>query len=166
MFAATLNSCASVGRYAPSADIALGAANGVAINNPVKITNDQPSTYNQDLHFRGIVVNYNEFTQSLVDGLKGEVIRNKGSVSDNADKELRVSVTKVMMKVKDFNYRARILAEVRFGDDGIEQFSVSRASYGSPFMVSNFPVKPLDAAFRNLVEEIINNREIQNYINL
>jgi hypothetical protein len=162
----TLSSCSSVGHYTPSAEIAAGVANDVVFTNQLKITNDQPSTDTHELHFRGVIVNYNEFTQSLVDSLKAEVTGSKGAISDTAGKELRVSVTRVTMVRGGFNYRARIFAEVRYGADGIEHFNVTRASYGSPFMVSNFPVKPLDAAFRNLVSEIIHNQIIQDYINL
>jgi len=160
-----LVSCAAVGKYTPEPSLAEGAVEKVTITNPIKITNSQPSTEEHPLGFRGIIVNYNTFTQSLVDALKMEYKRNKGTVSDSAEKELKVKITNVDMERGTLNFRAYVHAEVTYGDGKTEKFEATDASYGSPLMVNHFPTKPLESTFRQLVIQIIQNQNIQNYIN-
>lgn len=159
-----LSSCAAVGKYNPDPKIATGSVKGINVTNSVKISNFQPSSEEHPLNFRGIIVNYNAFTQSLVEALRVEYERNNVIVTDSTDRELQVMVTKIGMD-QAFNFRAYIFAEVKYGDGSVEFFDITRASYASPFMVNNFPTKPLNAAFKDLVVEIINNKNIQDYIN-
>jgi hypothetical protein len=160
-----LSSCAAVGKYNPDPKIAIGSVKGINVTNAVKISNSQPSSEEHLLEFRGIVVDYKAFTQSLVEALKMEYERNNVIVSDSAERELQVAVTKIEMYMGSANFRATIFAEVKYGNGSIEKFDASRASYASGFMVTNFPTKPLNAAFKDLVAEIINNKNIQMYIN-
>lgn len=159
-----LSACAAVGRYNPDPKIAIGSVKGITVTNAVKISNSQPSSEEHPLDFRGIVVDYNAFTESLVEALTMEYERNSVIVSNSTEKELQVMVTKIGMD-QTFNFRAYIFAEVKYGNESVEFFDITRASYGSPFMVNNFPTKPLNAAFKDLVVEIINNKNIQDYIN-
>lgn len=165
VIACLLVSCSAVGPYKPDAEIATGMVEGVSFSAPLAIINNQPSNEQHTLQFRGIIVNYHEFTQSLVDGLKAEVLRSGGIIDDSSGKELHVSITRISMNKGAFNFQARILAEVAFGADGLEHFNVSRASYGSLFMTQNFPTKPLNAAFKDLVADILQNQKIQSYLN-
>ena len=80
-------------------------------------------------------------------------------------KELKVSIYHVTMWDAGYTYHAKIHALVEFGTDGKERFSIGRASYGSRFMLQNFPVKPLDAAFKDIASLIIKNEKVRNYIN-
>lgn len=158
-----LSSCAAVGKYNPDPKIATGSVKEINVTNSVKISNFQPSSEEHTLNFRGIIVDYNAFTQSVVEALRMEYERNNVIVSDSSEKELQVMVTQIGMDLA-FNFRACIFAEVQYGNGSVEFFDITRASYGSPFMVNNFPTKPLNAAFKDLVVEIINNKNIQDYI--
>ena len=160
-----LPSCSSVGKYRPDPKFATGVVESINISNAVKLTNSQPSTFVHSLNFEGIEVDYNSFTQSLVDALKIEYERNNVLVTDIAEKELSVSVTGVSISFGYANFRSHIIAEVKYGDDVIEKFETSRATVGSLLMVKTSPTKPLNVAFRDLVEKIIMNKKIQNYIN-
>lgn len=160
-----LSSCAPVGKYNPDPIIATGLAKGINVTNAVKIINSQSSTKEHSLDFRGIIVNYNEFTQSLVEALKIEYERNNVIISDSTERELQVAVTKIEMYRGSMTFRANIFAEVKYGNRAIEKLDVTRASYGSPLMVNHFPTKPLNAAFKELVKKIIINKNIQDYIN-
>ena len=160
----SLSSCAAVGRYNPDPKIAIGSVDIINVANTVKITNFQPSSKEHPLYFRGIAVDYNAFTQSLVEALKMEYERNNVMVSGSAERELQVMVTNIGMD-QGFNFRALISAEVKCGEEFVEFFDVSRASYASLFMINHFPTKPLNAAFKDLVVEIINNKNIQGFIN-
>lgn len=160
-----LSACASIGNYNPDPQIANGVLTVVNVKNAIKISNTQPSTEEHELEFRGIIVNYNQFTQSLVEALKMELERNAVTISETAGKELKVAVTKIEMYTTSFNFRAEIFAEVKLGSGDIEKFNVTRASYGSPLMMSQFPTRPLDVAFKDLVSEVINNGKVQKYLN-
>ena len=160
-----LASCAAVGNYNPDPKIAIGLVEGINVTNAIKINNLQPSSKEHLLNFRGIIVNYKTFTQALVTALEMEYKRNNVIVNDSTERELKVAVTKIEMSQGGMGFRAYIFAEVKFGNKSIEKFDVTRASYGSPLMINHFPTKPLDAAFKELVTEIINNKNIQDYIN-
>lgn len=137
----------------------------VNISNPVKISNAQPSTREQPLDFRGIIVNYKEFTQSMVEALTLEYKKNNVTVNDSSEKELHVKVTEIDMYMAGFTYRANISVEIKYGNGSTESFEATRGSYGSPLMINHFPTKPLDAAFKDIVTKIIHNKKIQDYIN-
>lgn len=160
-----LSSCAAVGKYSPDPALADGVVDGIDIKTQLRLTNAQPSTQEHNLGFRGIIINYHTFTQSLVDAVKMEYQRNKVSVNDSAEKELKIKVTQVTMGHGGFNFRAYIYAEVEFGDNTVEKFQATDASYGSPLMVNHFPTKPLDSAFKYLVGKIIYSTKIKDYLN-
>lgn len=165
MFTIFLSSCAAVGKFKPNPKIARGLITGISVTNGVKISNSQLSSEEHLLEFRGVVVNYNTFTQSLVEALKMEYERNNVKVNDSNERELQVAVTKIEMYPGNVNFRAKISAEVKYGNGSIEKFNISRATFGSLLMVAFFPTKPLNKAFKDLVAEIINNKNIQDYIN-
>lgn len=165
VFIIFLSSCAAVGKYNPDPKIATGSVEGINITNTIKISNSQPSTIERTIKFRGIIVNYNTFTQSLVEALKMEYERNKVKVNNSADKELQVIVIDVSMYRGAWNYSGVITAEVKYGNGSIERFSAKRSSYASGFNIGSFPTKPLDSAFKDLVANIIKNENILNYIN-
>lgn len=137
----------------------------IYITNPVKIVNSQSSAEERPLDFRGIIVNYKEFTQSLVEAIKLEYEKNNVTVSDSAEKVLNIKVTDVDMRFGAFNYRGTINAQIKGSDNLFQLFEASRASYGSGFMVSNYPTKPLDSAFKDIVVKIVYDEKIQDYIN-
>lgn len=62
-------------------------------------------------------------------------------------------------------YRAQIFAEIDYGNDATEFFHSTRASYASPFMMNTFSKKPLNAAFKDLVTQILKNKNIQEHLN-
>jgi hypothetical protein len=160
-----LTSCAAdVGKYAPSPVIAKGEPKDLNIETPFSIINSQLNSEDLPLEFRGIIVNYNEFTQSLVEALKSEYESNNVKVHDSAEKELRVSITKIYMARSAFYFSADIVAEVSHANGAIQVFETHRSSYGSQFMVDSFPTKPLDVAFKDLVSEIIENKNILKYL--
>lgn len=158
------SSCrSSVGLYNPDPLTAKGVTKDISFSNTVSIINDQSSTQRHLLDFRGIEVNYNEFTQSLVDALCLELKRHGVALNESAEKKLYLKVTEVEMFLS-MTYRADIKAIVRTGDGNEKIFRASRASYGSPFMVSTFPTKPLDAAFKDLVKDILTHPVITTYL--
>ena len=159
-----LCSCSSsVGPYNPDPLIAKGVTKNSSFSNTVSIINDQSSTQRHLLDFRGIEVNYNEFTQSLVDALCLELKRHGVILKESAEKKLYLKVTEVEMFLS-MTYRADIKAIVRTGVGNEQIFRASRASYGSPFMVSTFPTKPLDSAFKDLVKDILAHPVITTYL--
>ena len=68
-----LTSCSGVGRYSPAPTMAAGVAKNIKFSKPVAVVNAQDSQEEHILGFQGIVVNYHEFTQSVVDALKAEL---------------------------------------------------------------------------------------------
>lgn len=158
-------SCGPIGKYNPHPSIANGVIKNITINNAVKISNDQPSKEEHKLEFRDIIVNYHDFTESLIEGLKLELIRNKVEVSEDANKELFVAITKIEMPPAKENFRAYINAEVRTGDGQKEKFIVTRASYASPLNMNIAAKKPLNSSFRDLIKEIMANEVILRYLN-
>ena len=154
-----------IGRYNPDPALAQGVVEHVSFSSDVTIINDQPATDDHLIRFKEAVVNYNEFTQSLVDALRMELERNGIQVKDSSEKKLYVKVTKVDMQLRQPNFRAYIDAEVKTGEDHIEFFEVTRASYASPFNLDTGATRPLDSAFKDIVREIMENTQIQEYIN-
>ena len=65
----------------------------------------------------------------------------------------------------EFYFRAEIVINVKYGNGFVETIRVGRSSTGSPFMKMYFPRKPLNKAFKDSVKDIINNKNIQGYIN-
>ena len=158
------SSCSSVGRYAPDPSSAKGVAGNLSFSNSVAVVNAQDSRELHSLDFRGIVVDYHEFTQSIVDALKAELGRNGVSVQDEASKTLRVAVRQVTMMPGPATYRGTIVAKVETGDGHAENFHATRASYASGWNVGTSPTKPLDAAFRDLINDILANKVFQDYL--
>ncbi len=157
---------ASVGKYVPDYNNLTDSIVSIDIRHPVKIINAQPSAEEIELEFKGITVDYHSFTQALADALKARFKAGMSPEKDSAVKELNVRVTKVVMFLNGMNYRAQIYAEINYGNNSTEYFKSSRASYASPFMTGTFPKKPLDAAFKDLVYEILKNKNIRDYLNL
>jgi hypothetical protein len=157
-----LLSCASaqIGRYNPDPALAKGVLENVSFSNDIAIINDQPSTEDHLIRFQEAVVNYNKFTQSVVDALKMELERNGIRVKDSSERQLYVKVTNVDLQLRLPNIRAYIDTEVRTGKGHIEFFEMTRASYSATLT----PTKPLDAAFKDLVGNIMTNKQIQEYI--
>jgi hypothetical protein len=94
-----------------------------------------------------------------------EYERNNVTVSASAEKELQVAVKKIKMYSSEFYFRAEIDINVKYGNGFVETIRVGRSSTGSPFMKMFFPRKPLKKAFKDSVKDIINNKNIQKYIN-
>ncbi len=159
-----LSSCSGVGRYSPKPTIAAGVAKNIRFSKAVAVVNAQDSQEEHILGFQGIVVNYHEFTQSVVDGLKAELAAGGTPVRDDAEKLLYVTVTKVSMMPGAMTFRGTIDAMVKTGDGHTERFSATRASYASGWNVSTGPTKPLDAAFKDLVKSILEKAALQEYI--
>lgn len=175
-----LSSCAAVGKYDPDPKLVLEKAQeepeedqfvkpkpkeAIHISNAVKLSNAQSNNQDRNLDFRGIIVNYQSFTQAVVDGLTLEYKANKVSVSDSAEKQLQIKVVDINMTVGGVNFRADVVTEVSYGNGKTERFEASRASYASPLMMNHFPTKPLDSAFQDIVEKIARNKNILAYLN-
>ena len=162
-----LGSCASkIGPYCPPSTLARGAAKGVVTPHAVAIVNAQDSTEEHTLEFRGIVVNYQEVTQSLVDALKAELSANGVTVADAAEKTLSISVTQITMPQPDTVFSAYLHVEVKTGDGQLKKLMTRRSSYASPFNMSTVPKKPLNAAFRDMVKKILTTKAIQEYLGI
>jgi len=161
-----LLSCGSIpiGRYNPNPSLAHGVVENVSFSSDITIINDQPSTEDHLIPFKKTVVNYNTFTQSIVDALTMELERNGIRIKDSSEKKIYIKVTNVDLQLRSPNFRAYIEAEVKSGKDHIEFFRVTRASYASPFNLDTAPTKPLNAAFKDIVREIFENKHIQAYI--
>ena len=163
-----LQACGGLGYYNPDPKI----VNGVMIPTPgikpadITIINAQESKETHRLDFREIEVNYHDFTQSLVKAIETELVKNNVNVVDAANRSLRVSVEKIAMFHDAVNFRAIIKAKVQFDNGKYKMFTATRATYASPFMQSTFPTKPLDAAFKDLVGKIVNDKTVKNYIQL
>ncbi|MFH2057522.1 MAG: hypothetical protein ABIJ59_01305 [Pseudomonadota bacterium] len=161
-----LSSCGmpSIGRYNPDPSIAKGVVKDIAFSNTITIINDQPDSKDHTLRFGETIVNYNAFTQSIVDALKMELTRNGITINDSSQKKLYVKVTNVDYQLRAPNYRAYIDTEVKTGNDHIEFIEVTRGSYSSPLNMSTAPTRPMDAAFEDIVRDIMNNKKIQDYL--
>ena len=155
------------GDYIPDPLKAKGLGENIIITKPVLISNGQPSDKDHLLDFKGISINYNTFTQSLVEALDMELNKNRAIANDSASKQLEVSVTNVRMDYSfgQLNYRSSIDAMVKMGQSQAKHYQASRASYASGFNMDLFPTKPLDAAFCDLVKKIIEDPEVHGYIN-
>ncbi len=159
-----LSSCSAVGRYSPKPSVAEGVAENISSSGDVAVVNAQDSREEHALEFRGIVVDYHEFTQSVVDALKGELERNGVVVRDEANKKLYVKVTKVTMMPGPAVFRGGINATVETEGGPTERFYATRASYASGWNVGKNPSKPLDVAFKDLIKSILANEAILGYI--
>lgn len=95
--------------------------------------------------------------------ISGELKRHGVALNESAEKKLYIKVTNVEM-FHSMTYRADIKAVVRTGAGDEKIFKASRASYGSAFMVGTFPTKPLDAAFQDLVKDILTHPVISAYL--
>ena len=154
-----------IGQYNPNPAMAKGVVKNVTFSRDIALINNQPSTEDHYILFRETIVNYNKFTQSIVDALTIELERNGLLVNESSEKKLYVKVTNVDFKLASSRYRGVIYAEVRTGNNQVEFFDTHRASYASPFNLDMFPTKPLDSAFKDIVREILENKQLNEYIN-
>lgn len=159
-----LSSCSAVGRYNPEPSIAEGVAENISSSGAVAVVNAQESREEHALEFRGMVVDYHEFTQSVVDALKAELERQGVVVRDEANKKLYVRVSNVTMMPGPAVFRGTIKATVEAAGGPTERFYATRASYASGWNVGTNPTKPLDAAFKDLVRSILANEVILGYL--
>jgi len=153
-----------VNRYTPKPSLAKGVGRNVSCPNAVALVNGQDSHEEHALEFHGVVVDYHEFTRSVVDALKAELESNGVVVCDEADKKLRVTVTRVTMMPGPMTYRGTVEATVEMGDGRAEKFQATRASYASGWNVIMSPTKPLAVAFRDLIGAILGNDVVQQYL--
>ncbi len=154
----------SIGRYNPDPSLAKGVVKDIPFSQNITIINDQPATDDHTLRFGKTIVNYHTFTQSVVDALTMELKRNGITVNDSSEKKLYVKVTNVDYQLRAPNFRAYIDTEVKIENDHIEFIEVTRGSYSSPFNMSTAPTRPMDAAFGDIVRDIMNNKKIQDYL--
>lgn len=159
-----LSSCGAVGKYAPNPSIAKNTPSSISATAPIAVINAQSNTTERKLPLRGIVVTKQEWTQSLVQALTTVLKKNGVSVQEDAEKKLNIVVTEIDISLRGATYRGYLEAEVKTGDGKKEKFEVTRASYASGMNVSSFPTKPLDACFKDLVTEILENENIKGYI--
>ena len=160
-----LAACADVGPYRPdptSATVAIEKK--FAAKGELRIINAQPSEVTHELTIRGIVVNYKDFTQALVEALKIEFQKQGVTLADNAGKKLLVKVNRVYMEPRGVNFRGHIFSDITMGDGTTESFHTTRASFASAFMLQNFPTKPLNEAFKDMVGIILNSSKIRAYL--
>jgi hypothetical protein len=158
-----LASCSS-GRYTPKPSRAEGVVQKVSCPNAVAVVNGQSDGAEYKLEFGRYAVQYQEFTQAVVDALQAELERHGVTVQDGGTKTLRVTVTKVTMMPSGVTYRATIEAIVETGDGKGARFQPSRGSYASGFNLMFTPMKPMDASFRDLVGAILENDVIKEYL--
>lgn len=163
--AVTLCASCAIGPYSPEPNLAAGVTRNVAITKPVAILSDQTSEEPIHLPRRKIVVDRKSFTESLVAAIKMELASNNVAVTESADKKLLVSVTNIRMFRDGATLRAEIDAEVKTGSGELEKFVTSRASYGSDFNRDIAPTRPIDSAFRDLVQKILTSKNILQYLN-
>ena len=116
------------------------------------------------LDFNNIEITYEEYSKSLVDALKSELIRSGAKVTSPADKTLKVAVKEVNLSLSTYTYNGLIVAEIEMGNGQVERFDVTRSSFGSGFNVDFFPTKPLDAAFVDVVEQVFADEKIRAYL--
>lgn len=155
--------CTAVGFYNPNPKIAAGVKSIEKSSVSVCLINDQPNSDRHLLDFQKIEVDYNAFTQSLVDAMKAEFERCGAKVSTDSEKKLYIKVALVQMANLGAVYRAKIKAYVKTGDGDQKMFLSSRASYASPFNMATAPTRPLDAAFKDLVVKIMSDPTLQAY---
>lgn len=161
-----LGSCSTkMGYYCPKPAVAKGAAKGLVVSQPVRITNAQVSKEEHTLDFRSIIVNYQEFTQALVDAVKVELASHVAADTDTTAKMLHISVTNVEMPPPGATFSAYIHVDVKTGDGKLKRLLTNRSSYASPFNMGTVPTKPLNAAFRDMVEKILHDKAILAYLN-
>ena len=162
-----ISGCSGVGNYTPNPLKARGVAKNVNVSNPVVINNAQASNQDHLMGFRGISINYNTFTQSVVEALNMELNNNMPITNNDTSKQLHITVTNVTIgfAAAGMNYRAHIEAQVKTGQGQTKHYQTTRASYASGLNVSTAPTRPLNSAFRDLVKQIAEDPDIQQYIN-
>lgn len=149
-FSTHLTGCAT--KYNPDPSIAQGLVEGIVIQQPFTITNSQTSSESHKLHFGQAIVNYREFTESLVQALNQAYGLSADAASRQSDKNLQVSVTDIESIISGLGPKFIVSAEVASGEQLIEYFDV----YGSD---------DLDDAFKELVTAILQNEKIIAYLN-
>lgn len=154
---------ASVGEYIPDPKMAQGVSGAWNAPTAVKLINVQSDSTQRVLKFKNIIVNYREFTQALIDAINMELIRNGVSTNGDNAKELRLAITEISMEEVSSNYRAKLTAKVETGGGDAHIYMTSRASYASPFNKNTFPTKPLDSAFRDMVQKILRSEMVTSY---
>lgn len=159
-----LSSCASVGKYTPKPDLGIGVTKNLNMAQSVDVISTQMDSTQRDLNFKNIIVDYHQFSLSLVRAIKMELKRNGVTLSPNPEKKLYIQVTKIEIPTPGINFRANIEASVKTGDGQDVFFKTTRASYASPFNMNTFPTKPLDAAFREMVKNILSDKRISDYL--
>ena len=161
-----LTSC-SIGTYNPNPAKAKGIGKNLeAFSGTIEVINDQPDKTNHTMSFRKTVVNYYDCTQSVVEALRGELQQKSQVVSKNGDKRLYVKVNFIDFNISGggFTYQGTIQAIVKTGDGTKQFFDNSRSSYASGFNMTIGAAKPLDAAFKDIVRDILHHEKIQTYL--
>ena len=162
-----LSSCsttAPLGKYTPNPSIAKGIKIDITASAPVAIINAQSTSTEQQLGFREMIVNKHEWTQALIEALAAGLEKNGVTVNENATKQLHVSVTKIDMVLHTATYQGFLDVEIT-GEGGLkEEFKVDKVSYASVGNVGFNPTKPIDSCFRTVVQKILTNENIQEYL--
>jgi len=158
-------SCSAVGPYNPDPAKAVAETGGtINAKGTLAIVNAQTSAGLHELAMRGIQVSYKDFTESLAEALRIGFARKGVNVSAQGTKQIEVKVTSVSIGPDGFTYRGHIFADVTLGNGVMENFHTTRASYTSAFNVQNYPTKPLDAAFEDMVQAILGNAKVSAYL--
>lgn len=161
-----LSSCttSSIGRYTPNPSISKEVKIKIVASEAIAIINAQSSSSEQQLGYREMIVSKQKWTQALIESLTSELKNNGVVVRDDAKKQLHVSITNIDLILAFARYQGFLDAVVT-GEGGLkETFKVDKVNYASSGNVAFFPTKPIDECFRALVEQILENENIKEYI--
>jgi hypothetical protein len=148
---ASLLLTACVTTYNPDPLLAEGLGEGIVVKQPFKVVNALKPTADRRLFPTQKVVNYYNFTESLVQALRAEYKLEEASNTASSDKQLKISISNIEGFISGVSMRYIVLTEVEYGNQSVEYFEAD----------DNL----LDTVFKKIVTDIMNNKNINNYLN-
>ncbi len=137
--------------YNPDPLLAEGLGKDIVVQKPFQVVNAQKPSEDRQLFPTRTIVNYFNFTESLVQALRTEYNLSNDNISSSSGKDLKVSISNIEGFISGVSMHYIVLAEVEYGNQSVEYFEADD--------------KLLDTIFKKIVTDIVNNKNINNYLN-
>jgi len=170
-----LTACGTIGKYNPEPVIANRVVREFKSSKVISVGNIQKDKTDHDLKYEGLIINYNEFTERVVNGLKSELSRMGVRITENeANKELKIQVNAIAIRQSGYEgHISRIVisgllqAKIELGNGEKVNLEIVRASgYGGPFSSKSSRTKNvINACYKGLIKEIFEHKKIITYLN-
>ena len=163
-----ISSC-SVGKYIPPTKIAHRALKNFEYDKSISVINIQTDKTDYDLKYEGLVMNYYELTENIVEGLKSELKRiGIKSVNSENNKELKIRVSGFSISeagVMHVVITGVLDTQIEMGNGEKENIKVVRASgYGRFQTKASRTKRVLNACYKAIIQQIMQNDEVQAYL--